>query len=110
MTLEHDISKVLEEIEVEQAQLQPERPKTYLQLVQHHSENTEKISSSLTRPLTPDITDIVRSARSLNVNDSNTGIVQAPSRSLQVRSNSDVSQPQKLSKRARLKAWLKRGV
>ena len=107
MTLEHDISKVLEEIELEQAQLRPEKLKTLLQSVQRHSEDTEKIS---TRPLTPDAIDTVRSPPSSNINDSNTGIVKTPSRSLKVRSSSDVSQPQKLSKRARLKAWLKRGM
>lgn len=115
MTLEHDISKVLEEIELEQAQLRPtnndvlepaadrsEELET-LQSVQHNAE--EEPEGPSTTPLTLDTMNTVQPP-SPNANPGDIVNLRKES-SLQGYSESEVSQPKKLSKRARLKAWFK---
>lgn len=113
MTLEHDISKVLEEIELEQAQLRPTNNDVLepaadrseeleiLQSVQHNAE--EEPEGPSTTPLTLDTMNTVPSP---NANPGDIVNLRKES-SLQGYSESEVSQPKKLSKRARLKAWFK---
>ncbi|KJA20973.1 hypothetical protein HYPSUDRAFT_55775 [Hypholoma sublateritium FD-334 SS-4] len=115
LTLEHDISKVLEEIELEQAQLRPtdkdmepsadrlEELKISSLSVEHNTE--ENPEAALTTPLAPETMNTVQPSSS-NAHFDNSMKLRMES-ALQVRSDSEVSQPKKPSKRARLKAWFK---